>query len=77
MGPYDPIYETAVVKFLHLCFGTAIFIFFFSDRWSLKIENENNKKKTLTADPIYRTRVPRVQFIHVELYPGYLELPLT
>ena len=24
MGPYDPIYETFVVKFLHLCFHAVI-----------------------------------------------------
>ena len=27
MGPYDPIYETSVVKFVHLCFHVVIFTF--------------------------------------------------
>ena len=31
--------------FLHLCFY-VISIFYFSDRWSLKLENENYNKKT-------------------------------
>ena len=55
------------------------FIFYFSDRWSLKIENENNNTKTLTIEiPYnYRTRAPRVLFINIETYPGWLELPLT
>ena len=25
LGSYDPIYETSVVKFLHLCFHAVIF----------------------------------------------------
>ena len=29
LGPYDRMYETSVVKFLHLCFPAVIFIFFF------------------------------------------------
>ena len=45
----------------------------FSDRRSLKIENEKNNTKTLT----YRTRVPIIQLINIEIYPGWLELPLT
>ena len=27
--------------------------------------------------PLYRTRVPRVQFVNIETFPGWLELPLT
>ena len=38
-----------MVKFLHLCFPAVIFFFNFSDRQSIKIENENNDTKTLTA----------------------------
>ena len=29
LGPSGPIYETSVVKFLHLCFHDVIFIFYF------------------------------------------------
>ena len=70
MGPSDLIYETFM-----LLFSFSIF----SDRRSLKIENENNSMKTLTAvlSPTYRTRVPRVQFINIETYPAWPELPLT
>ena len=46
----------------------------FSDRRSLKIENE--KENSDRKSQIYRTRVPRVQFINIETYPGWLELPL-
>ena len=52
----------------------------FSDRRSLKIEkNENKITKTLTAEASYtcRTIVSRVQFINIQTYPGWLELPLT
>ena len=50
----------------------------FSDRWSLKIENENNiTKKSDRRSPIYKTGVPRVQFINTGTYPAWLELPLT
>ena len=44
----------------------------FSDRRLLKIENENNSTKSA----MYRTRVPRVQYIDIENYPGWLDLPL-
>ena len=44
LGPCGPIYETSVVKFLHLCFYAVI---------SLKIENENNSRKTLTTELSY------------------------
>ena len=57
-------------------FDTVIFIFSFSDRRSLKIENENNSTKTSTIKTPYRTRVPRVQFINIKTYAGWLELPL-
>ena len=51
MAPYDPIYENSMLKFLHICFHAVIFIFYFSDRrWSLKIENENNSTKALSAE---------------------------
>ena len=43
----------------------------FSDRRSLKFENENNSTKTLNAE----AKVPRDQFINIET--GWLELPLT
>ena len=36
LGPYDPIYETSLVKFLHLYAHAVIFIFYLSDRRSLK-----------------------------------------
>ena len=45
VGPYGLIYETSMVEFLHLCLHAVIFIFYYSDRRSLKI-----KKKTLTTD---------------------------
>ena len=49
----------------------------FSDRRRLlKIENENNKMKTLTAETPYKG-VPRDQFVNIEIYPGWLELPLN
>ena len=54
-----------------ICFPVVIFIF----------KNENNNRKTLTAEASYTvhiyTRVPRVQIINTETYPGWLELPLT
>ena len=50
---YGHIYEASVVKFLHLCVHAAIFISIFSDRRSLKIVNENNCMKTLTAEISY------------------------
>ena len=34
-----------------------------------------NKTKKIQLQ--YRTRVPRIQFINMETYPGWLELPLT
>ena len=49
-----------MVKFQHLRFHAVIFIFCFSDRWSLKTENENNSTKNLTAEAPY---------IHVGLDP--------
>ena len=66
-----------MVKFVHLCLHAVIFIFCFSDRRSLKIEDENNSTETDHRSPIYRSRVPRVQFINTKPYPGWLELPLT
>ena len=44
----------------------------FSDRRSLKRENENNSTK-------YMTRVPTAQFFNIETYmnTGWLEIPLT
>ena len=48
-----PEYETSVVKFLYFCFHAVIFIFYFSDRQSLKIENENINTKTLTTEVSY------------------------
>ena len=45
----------------------------FSDRQSLKIENEINNIKTLTAEAPYIG----LHFINKETYPGWLELPLT
>ena len=44
MDPDSSIYETSAIKFLNLCF---------QDRWSLKIENENNDTKTLTTEVSY------------------------
>ena len=46
---------------------------FFSDWWSLKIENENNNSKTLTEEAVYI----RLESLEFSLYPGWLELPLT
>ena len=60
-----------------------VFILFFSfsifsDRRSLKIENENNKHKNSdNRSPISRTKVHRVQLMNIETYPAWLELPLT
>ena len=51
--PVIPLYETSVVKFLHLCFHVLFIFYFFSDRRSLKIENENNSKKNLAAEAPY------------------------
>ena len=28
LGPYDPTYETSVIKFLNVCFHAVIFFFF-------------------------------------------------
>ena len=53
------------------------FSLFFSDRQPLKIENENNNTNEDHRSPIYRTRVPRVEFINIKTYHGWLELPLT
>ena len=54
MDPFDPIYETSVFKcFLHLCFHAVIFIYYFSDRRLLKMENENNSTKNLIAEASY------------------------
>ena len=39
------------MRFLWSNFPAVIFIFCFSDRWSLKIENENNNTKTLSRVP--------------------------
>ena len=48
----------------------------FSDQRSLKIENENNNKKTLDCRSLlYGTRVPRVQ-AYIKTNLGWLELPL-
>ena len=44
-------YETSVVKFLHLCFMLLFSFSVFSDRRSLKIENENNMKTLSTEAP--------------------------
>ena len=63
-----------MVKFLHLCFHAVIFIFYFSNLWSLKIENENCKRITLTAEAQYRTKA---QFMNIETCTGWLELLLT
>ena len=67
LGPYGPIYETSVVKFLHICFYAVIFsiyvfmlLLYFSDRQLLKIENENNMK-TDHRSLIYGTRIPLAQ----------------
>ena len=38
-----------------------------------KIENENNKKKNLTAEAPYI----EFQFINIETLPGLLDLPLN
>ena len=49
----------------------------FSDRQPLKIEHENNNTNEDHRSPIYMTRVPRVEFINIKTYHGWLELPLT
>ena len=53
----------------------SLFSFFiFSDRWSLKVENENKNSKTLTAKVSYM----RLEFrLYIETYPGWLELLLA
>ena len=62
-----------MVKCLYLCFHAVIFTF--SDRRSLKIENENNRAKTITTEAPYRG--PESQEINIETYHGWFELPLT
>ena len=47
LDPYGPIYESYGHVFIVFLFSI------FSDRRSLKIENENNKTKTLTAEVPY------------------------
>ena len=47
----------------------------FSDRRSLKIENENNSTKTLK--PHIEDQRPKSSAYNIETYPGWLELPLT
>ena len=71
-GPYATIYLTSVVKFLHLCSHAVNFFFYFSDRRSQKIENENNSTETLTAE----RGDARVQ-VYIESNPGWPKLPLT
>ena len=74
-----------IIQYMRLLWPTFAFLFsccyisvsIFSDRRSLKIENENNSTKTDRRSPIYRTRIPRAPFINTETYPGWLELPLT
>ena len=60
-----------VVEILRF-FNAVIFIFYFSERRSLKKENENNSTKTLTteASPINRTRIPRIQ-VYIENNPDH------
>ena len=63
-------------------FRIYVFVLLFSfsifrDRWSLKLEDGNNSMKTDCRNFIYRTRVPTVQIINIEIYPCWLELPLT
>ena len=72
-----------MIKCLHLCFHAVISFSIFSERRSLKIENDNNhtqmnnSMKTLTAKVLYKeTRVPRVQ-VYIETNSGWLELPFT
>ena len=47
----------------------------FSDRRSLKIENENNNTKTLATK--VPSIVPRIHFINIETYPVWLVQLLT
>ena len=42
----------------------------------MKILYEKCSTKTLTAEAPYRPRVTGDQFINIETYPGWLELPL-
>ena len=46
----------------------------FSDRRSLKIENENKSAKTLTAEVSY---TGSLELSFLEICPGWLDLPLT
>ena len=61
--------------FFMLLFSLSIF----SDRWSVKTENENNRRKILTAEAPYtgQKRVQRDQCINLKPYPGWLELSLN
>ena len=50
----------------------------FSDRWSLKIENETNSMKMVTAEASYMG-LGSLEFVqvYIETNPGWLELSLT
>ena len=59
----------------NFCYYVSSLLFsfsIFSDRWSLKIENENNSTKTLTAEVSYIGLG-----VYIETNPGWLELPFA
>ena len=67
MGPFMKI-SSQMCALMFPCFFFSIF----SDRRSLKIENENNNTKTLTTEEL-----GSIEFSFIKAYPGWLELPLT
>ena len=64
-------------------FCIYVFILLFSfyiygDRRSVKIENEVNNTKSLITEALYiGLDALEIRIINTELYPGWLELPLT
>ena len=69
----DRIYYTFCIYVFVQLFSFSVI----SDLQSLKIENENNSTKTLTAEAPFIGLVHRVQLINTKFYLGWLELPLT
>ena len=72
------LWSNSCIYVLMLLFSFSIF----GDRWSLKVENENNNMNYLTAEApyigllVYKYRnLPWLAGI--EIYPGWLELSLT
>ena len=72
-----------IVPYTRLLFSVGVFMLLFSssifsDQWSLKVGNEKNSMKMLTAEVSYM-RLGSLEFVqvYIETNPGWLELPLT